>query len=592
MFRSRYLWKLYASYAFLILLTIAVVGALVAGRIEKDAMVEIDRRLESQTRLLRELAVGDLARGSELRHLQEKVHSLGREVGTRFTVIDASGVVLADSDQEPARMDNHRDRPELEAARREGIGTASRYSRTLQRSMRYLALPYEAAGDGADISGFVRAALPLTQVSGRLNQLRLLVALGGALAALVALLLGFFLARRFIQPLLSMTTAAESIAAGSYDQEVRIRSDDELGKLAGAFNTMSGRLRESLATLHADRGKLSAILASMAEGVVAVDRQEKVVHLNRAAGRLLRVEGNTALGRPVWEVTRIRQISEVLAESIRRDEAIQQVARIPGVSEQLIELHAAPLRSEDGELAGAVLLIDDVTQLRRLENMRQDFVGNVSHELKTPVTVIRGLVETMREDPELPPAMRERFLAKVADQTLRMSSIVTDLLSLSRLESEVDPELEPLELEDPVEDACAALQPSIDAKSLTLELTQPKDSLMVQGEHEMLREAVGNLIGNAVKYSPRGGTIHIRLLQKGKRAVVEVQDHGIGIEPRFQERIFERFFRVDKARSRELGGTGLGLAIVKHTAHRLGGTISLTSQPGAGSTFRLELPLV
>jgi two-component system phosphate regulon sensor histidine kinase PhoR len=588
--RFRFVWKLFAGFAVLILVTAGIVGFLVSGFVERETLATVDRQLENEAGLLHDLAADGLAQPDDseaLRALREMVGTLGGSLGTRFTVMDAGGVVVADSAEDPWRMDNHATRPEILEAARTGLGTASRFSRTVEQRMRYLAVPLEH--DGARL-GFVRTSLPLTLLEERLRHLRGLVLLGTLIAVAAGLALSGLLAPRFTRPLRAMATRAESIAQGAYAQRVAVTSHDELGQLAVAFNTMSEELHRSAATLAADRNKLTAILSSMVEGVVAVDRDERIVHVNKVAGRLLELDREDSVGRPIWEATRVREVTEILSETLRTQEICHRRSYLPGSPNRCLDLRASPLRAH-GDLVGAVLVLHDLTRLQHLEAMRRDFVGNVSHEVKTPVTVIRGLVETLIEDPELETSLRQRFLGKIGRQAARLSSLVTDLLSLSRLESEERPlELSPLDVRDVLEESLRAIDPAGEARRITLNADWSEEPLFVDGDDEALRQAVSNLLDNAVKYSPEGSQVTLRARQNGGQVVIEVADEGPGIEPRHHERLFERFYRVDAARSRELGGTGLGLAIVKHTVLALGGEVAFESKPGEGSTFRITLP--
>ncbi|RMH22452.1 MAG: HAMP domain-containing protein [Acidobacteria bacterium] len=415
------------------------------------------------------------------------------------------------------------------------------------------------------------------------------------LAALVGLALAGAAGYLVSRSIRRLAAAAEALAAGDYEREVPVDRGDELGRLARAINALRARSRQQLETLTLEHDRLMAILRSMGEGVVAVDREERVVHMNQVAGRLLATVPEQALGRPIWEVTRIREIAEVLAETLAQEAPAQRAVHLPGRSDRILELRATPLRNGDaGGLRGAVLVIDDVTRLRRLETVRQDFVGNVSHELKTPITAIRGLVESILDDPRMPPAVARDFLGKIRQQSERLSILVTDLLSLSRLDAGAGGlKLEPVDAREPVLDSIHALQPSSEAKGVRIDAELPGEPLLVLGEAELLQEAVRNLLDNAIKYSPAGGRVALRLRAEEEpepAVVIEVEDRGPGIEKRHQERIFERFYRIDKARSRALGGTGLGLAIVKHVARALGGEVAVDSEPGAGSTFRIRLP--
>ncbi len=587
--KSRFLWKLYAGYALLIFLATGLIGGLVATRIESETLAETDRHLQSESMLLRDIAKNALS-GPQAAGLQERVSTLGQEVGTRFTIIRADGTVVADSQERPQAMDNHGNRPEVLLARDKGIGTATRFSKTLHQSMRYLAVPIEGE---QGIVGYARAALALTVLSERLEQLRTLVLISALVATAVALLLGFLHARRVTMPLTELAAATEAIAGGDYKSRVEAYSNDELGDLARSFNTMGAALERSSSIMRADRNKLTAILSSMAEGVVAVDRDERVVHMNRVAGRMMGLNPQEALGKSIWELTRIPELLEALREILRREELVHRGVHLVGPQDRIFELNGTPLDAGGGMVAGAVLVLEDITQLRRLETMRRDFFANVSHELKTPITVIRGMVETLLDDPEVPLEVRERFLGKVREQSDRLATLVNDLLSLSRLESGgIEATLAPLDIRGVVEESIDSLLPTAEGRRINLMLQMPADPVVIEGEDEALLQAVNNLVDNALKFTSEGGSVWVRLRGDGVLAEIEVEDNGPGIETHHLERIFERFYRVDKARSREVGGTGLGLAIVKHTVRALQGEVTVKSTPGKGTTFRMHFPQV
>lgn len=589
MLHSRFLWKLYAGYALLILLTTGLIGSLVAARIESETLADTDRRLQSESILLRDLAKSGLADPAAVQ-LQERVRTLGQETSTRFTILRGDGLVLADSEENPAVMDNHGDRPEVLAALDTDLGTSTRFSKTLHQRMRYLALPIK--DEQGVVLGYSRAALALTVLTERLSQLRNVVLVSAFVATAVALLLGFLHARRVTLPLSEMAAVAEAIAGGDYQSRVETSSTDELGDLARSFNTMSTALARSIATVRADRNKLTAVLSSMVEGVVAVDRDERVVHMNRVAGRLMGVDPEAALGQPIWEVTRIPELLETLGDALRREELVHRRVCLVGTPDRILELNATPLDAGGGLVAGAVLVLDDVTQLRRLETMRRDFFANVSHELKTPITVIRGMAETLLDDPEAPPEVHQRFLKKIRNQSDRLANLVNDLLSLSRLESGGVGTLDCLDVCEVVEESIDALLPAAQGRQVALMVQLPNQAVTIEGEEESLRQAVNNLVDNALKYTQKGGSVWVRVRGDGAMAEIEVEDDGPGIESRHLQRIFERFYRVDKARSREIGGTGLGLAIVKHTVRALGGEVAVESTPGQGTVFRIRLPQV
>ena len=594
----RLLWKLSLGFGSLMVLTTAGVGLLVAERVENASREETELGLRSEAALLRDLVQASPAlrgRGADPA-LQEHVARLGRELGVRFTVLARDGAVVADTQRDPAELENHLGRPEIQAARATGLGTSTRESASVHDRLLYLAVPILDPASGREPIGYARVSLPLSEVDRRVHMVR-----GAALAAtglgLLATLLATFLMARYVtRPLTTVTEGALEIAAGRPAPHLGVDSADELGALARAFNAMSEELRGRLETITTDRNKFQAILASMVEGVVAVDRAGRVVHLNEVAGRLLGVNPFGSIGRPLHEVARRPEMEAALRRTL--DDAQPSTAEVSQGVEQAVRLHSTPLRTGDGQVTGALLVIHDVSELRRLERVRRDFVANVSHELKTPLTAIQCLVENLLDDQEMPTPQRQRFLEKVDNQTRRLTSLVKDLLVLSRVESEESALVSvPMDLRLPIEDSVAALQGTAEEKRITLKKELPAQPVTIRGDREGLRQVVDNLLGNALTYTPAGGRVVVRLRLEAPaagaapQALLEVADTGIGIEAEHQERIFERFYRVDKGRSREMGGTGLGLSIVKHVTIAHQGEVSLQSEPGRGSTFRVALPL-
>ncbi len=588
MIPRRFVWRLYAGYVLLILLTATLIGFFVSRNIAAQSLHDLEADLRTKTlflgRIYRDARVeGDLA------SLQGLVRRMGEESGSRLTAIAPDGTVIADSEADPAQMDNHAARPEILEASRAGHGSSTRFSATVRRNMMYYAA---AVREGEGTIGFVRAAVPVVDVSRRIAHVRDVIIAIASLSSIVALFLGFLIARRVTGPLREMTAAAMAVAGGDYEHEFRVRSSDEIGALGGAFNTMIGQLRSRMETIVLDRNKLLAILSGMVEGVVAIDREEKVLHLNLAAARLLEVDRDAAIGQRIADVTGVEEIRETLKRALgeAREITLETKLRV-AAGKRRIEMRASPLRDSDDRLAGAILVFNDVTELRRLEAVRRDFVANVSHELKTPVTAIRGLVETLLDDAEMPADRKEDFLRRVRDQSLRLSSLITDLLTVSRVESrEWAPELERIDLRETARRSLAGLRPVGEAKPLTMEADLPDAPVHAYADADAMRQIVDNLLDNAVKYTPAGGRVRVRVRAEGDFGIVEVEDTGVGISPKVHTRIFERFYRVDKARSREVGGTGLGLAIVKHLVMAQGGSVSVESDLGVGSTFRVRMP--
>lgn len=390
---------------------------------------------------------------------------------------------------------------------------------------------------------------------------------------------------------------ARASTLGSPAPQGEAGSGDELARLEVFLEENEARFLEQVEQLKAERNRLTAVLGGMVEGVVAIDRDRRVLHLNAVAANWFgRAGPELAVGRPIYELSRQPEISGALIEAMEKRTQVSRtfgLVRLAGEERNRFELNASPLlssRRDDEVVEGAVAVIHDITELERLESVRRDFVSNVSHELKTPLTAIHGYVETLLEADPIDGPTRGRFLRKIRRQSNRLSALVADLLTLSRIESSTEPPEKILDLRSPAGEVLNLLAPASEERGLELVAEFPESAVEVLGEEEAIRQALSNLVDNAVKYSSAGGRVIVRLQARNGRAVLEVEDEGPGIASEHLDRIFERFYRVDRARSRELGGTGLGLAIVKNVARRHGGGVEVESERGRGSTFRLWLP--
>ncbi len=600
MIRSRLLWKFYAGYVLLILLTAGSVGALVSSQTKrqdlKDQREVLERNAKNWSRTLEPKLVRYLdGDSSHLADLQARVIEYGKLSNQRITVIDPEGRVLADSDGDPSTMDNHLSRPEVSLALvdKSSIGITTRHSDTLQAE--YLYVAFAAYDEDNQHLGFIRTSLPMSQVSQRLAALTQKLIIAALVSALFALILGFLFAQRIVAPILKMTRVVQEMAAGNYRQRLAIASSDEIGELTEAVNLMARQLGDRVDTITRENNKLLAVLGGMVEGVVAVDCDEKVVLMNEVAARLLETPLDQYQHKRLWEVTRFREVADAVNQVLSTRHAVKSESRkFIRAEERVLELYAAPLVDGEGELAGAVVVLHDATELRRLGALRQEFVSNVSHELKTPITAIQGMIETLLEDPEMPQPLSQRFLERTRDQAARLAALVTDLLTLARLddgEKQEYLEKHPLDVREPIEEAFRSLELEAEKGQVSLELSLPDEPVRVVADQEALRQVSSNLITNAIKYTPPGGDVWVRVFVDSGVAVIEVEDTGVGIEERDRARIFERFYRVDKARSREVGGTGLGLSIVKNLCLAHGGEVSVESTVGRGSVFRARFPL-
>ncbi len=588
MIRPRIFLKIFLSTTVLVVLTGLVAFMLASANAREDVREETRVRLRHQLELLHELfAPAPPTEYSD--GLQERMRDLAGRTEMRITIVRPDGLVLADSHKDPRGMDNHADRPEIQASYAQRYGESIRQSETLGQEMVYIARAIPAPGPDAVLC--VRASQALVHLEPRMGSLRdtLLGSLGFAL--LVGFFGAWFLARRVAKPLQTVSEAAAAIAEGDYARRVPITTQDEVGDLGTAFNAMAGRLEQEVTTIRRDQRELRAILRGMVEGVVAIDTEERVVLMNEAACAILGVEEAEAAKRPIWESIRIPPVTAALAAAVKKQSVQTSKVRLPrGASDRIVNLHASPLVGDGGVARGAVIVLDDVTEREQVEAIRRDFIANASHELKTPLASVRGLVETILDDDAMDVGVRQGFLERVLRQVHRLGDLVQEMLQLSRLETQgARVATRAWDARDALREVVDDVQPLSRERNISVTASLPEEPCPVLAEPEALRRIVGNLLDNAVKYSTEGGTVKLRAAPQQGDLVIEVQDDGPGIPSEKHQRIFERFYRVDEGRSRELGGTGLGLAIVKHLVQALGGRIELESEPGQGSTFRVTL---
>ncbi|MGH2765589.1 MAG: ATP-binding protein [Actinomycetota bacterium] len=502
--------------------------------------------------------------------LQPAARAIGRESGVRITVIRTDGVVLADSARDPAVIENHGDRPEVRDALTGKIGVSSRISETVGQPYRYVALPPR---DGA----MIRVALPLAIVEERLARVRLVVVGGAAVAALIGVGAVWLVARGLSRPVREMTEWVSRMSEGDLGARVPLDGTAELAILARTLNRMADDLEERIEEIGRDRQQREAVLSAMEEGVVLVGSDDRLGYANPAASRLLGALPNALRGLTPPALRTLVEETRAAGEPADREFEVSFPPRI-------LRASTVPLQA-----AGEVLVVlRDVTAARRVEAMRRDFVADASHELKTPSAAIQAAAETVERAVGEDPEAAARFAGQLRRDAVRLSRIVSDLLDLSRLETE-RPVLESVRLDRVALDEAERLRGVAEEAGISLDVDV--EPVAVRGAARDLALLVRNLLDNAVRYTSSGGRVSVVLTGRDGRARLEIEDSGIGIPTRDLPRIFERFYRVDRARSRETGGTGLGLSIARHVAERHGGRIEAESELGRGSTFRVSLPL-
>ena len=589
MLKKRLLWQLFPSYLLITVAALLAVTWYTSHSLRKFYHNQVSNDLQARARLVEQQILPSLKKQSF-----QEIDSLCKKIGpissTRITVILPDGEVIADSDKAISMMENHADRPEFEQALQKGSGRSLRFSNTLGTNMMYLALPVIEQNR---ILAVVRTSIPATAVDQQLKDIYKKIIWAGLVVAACAAVVSLIISRRISRPVEQMKETAKRFASGQLELRVPIPETAELADLARTLNEMARQLRDRINTITKQRNESEAILSSMAEGVLAVDGKGHIVSINKAAAIFLSIDPAQAQQRNVEEVIRNVEIQQFIQKTLDSRQATEMDIFLPTEDGHFFRFLGASLADCGGSRCGAVIVLNDMTRIRRLEKVRRDFVANVSHELKTPVTSIKGFVETLLDGAVNEPGQARHFLEIIARHADRLNAIIEDLLNLSRLEDDDKKRKISFEktLLKPVLTVAVGLSKiKAEEKQIKIDLNCD-ENIKSTINAALLEQAIANLLDNAVKYSEQGGEVKINVRQEDKEIAVSLQDNGCGIEKKYLSRIFERFYVVDKARSRKLGGTGLGLAIVKHIAQVHSGYVTVDSSPGKGSTFTIHLPV-
>jgi len=561
-----------------LLVTLAIV---LPGRVEPYLVERLATELKQEALLVRDTL-------ERFVRSEPEIHNYANQIGAildrRITVIAPDGRILGDNSAASAQMENHNGRPEVQQARSNGYGRSIRPSQTLGTEMLYVAVPFRTPS--AEM-GVVRLSLDYQVIRQSGAEMRHVIYWLSLVAFSITAALAYFLSHRFSLSAAEMARSAHRVASGDLEARAPIRGSLELRTLGRAFNGMTERLISQIRDGAAERQKLQAILEGMREGVLMTDPRGKVEFMNPSCYEMFSLK-HPAEGRRLSEVVRQSDLAKAVQQAVASRE-----------SQQLeIELHAArkillaslhPVLQED-RAKGVVVVFLDVTELRRLESVRKDFVANVSHELRTPLTSIQGYAETLLEHPHLDAPIRDNFISIIDKQARWLTNLIEDLLKLSSLESgRAEAETETVDIAEVAQSVTVSMQNLFDAKSITC-TCEANGNAKARANRRGVEQILYNLLDNTLKYTPQGGSVQVRVGRNEDRVEIAVQDTGIGIPAEDVPRIFERFYRVDRSRSRKLGGTGLGLAIVKHVLQQQGGTIRVESRLDEGSTFIFQLP--
>jgi two-component system phosphate regulon sensor histidine kinase PhoR len=579
--------RLMLALAVLVVCVTGLSGFWVDRAVRAREQTHIETWLASSARAVAELVRGEPFDPAHAAELGELARRASTAVGARVTLIAPDGSVVADSDVPAdgiASVPNHADRPEVAAALAGRLGSDTRRSDTVGRSALYLAVPRAPPSP----PGVVRLGADLSSVDAAVAGLRSTLLVGGVVALVAALVLSWFFSRALLRPLWAFHAALGRLSAGDLGARVRWRANDELGDLARAIDRMAEDLERSREAIIAERDRLAAVLRVMVEGVLVVDAEERIVLANPRLRELLGIRGEIEGLRPL-AAFRNADVDDALREALAASESvpIHREITLSGPERRVLAVHAASFAIGDSK--GAVAVFHDMTEVRRLETVRRDFVANASHEIKTPLTAIRGFAETLLSN-DLAERDARNYLEIILRHSERLSRLVEDLLELSRLESgKVTLQPEPLDVGALATKLCRELEPRLHERRVSVRI-HAEGAPRAFADARAVEQILQNLLDNALKYSDPEREIELRVSADDDFVRVDVADQGIGIPEADRARIFERFYRVDRARSRDQGGTGLGLSIVKHLVQASGGDVWVESSPGAGSTFAFTLP--
>lgn len=580
---------------------LGLAAALTMGQIFKSSHIAtLEDNMVREIRLLETTfdfkATGADGQPSEevFQYYSQEAHQIGNLTDSRVTFIEKDGTVIGDSESDPHTMNNHMDREEIRAAAAGGVGSAIRYSATLDKNMLYIAAPVQA---GNLFDGYIRLSMSLEAVEVGVRNAWTVMGISLLILFLVAAVVSYRVASGLTKPLEHITVVANRISRLDYGARVRLERRDEIGELGKAIDNMADSLEKQLKIIRDNEDLLQSVLANMTGGMLMVNSLGNVALVNRFAEEVLGVSSKRLTGKSYHELKRHYELTKLLGEGLRRKERIHDEQTLYDPEPRLIQIDGVPMFEDDDTYRGMLFLIQDISNIRRLERMRSEFVANVSHELKTPIAAVKGFAETLLGGGVQDEQTSRAFLQIIYDESERLNRLIGDILELSKIESKRSPlNFSPIHLQPFFDTIREMLNSSAAKKNITMEMNVPEEMFM-EADEDRLRQIFVNLISNAVNYTQDGGKVRLTVEEKisengEERILFHVRDTGMGIPKKDLPRIFERFYRVDKARSRSSGGTGLGLSIVKHLVDLHRGTVTVESEVNIGTTFTVNLPLL
>jgi len=580
--------KLFLPFLLIVLIPLLAFSRYAGFSMRRFYLEHTATNLEARANLLKEQVTHYLLAGDE-RNIDLLCKHAGKSSDTRITVMQISGKVLGDSEKDPVEMVNHSDRPEFVKAMAGETGIFTRYSDTLREPMMYLAILLTE--DGKPV-GVLRTSVSISAIDRQLEIIQKRTSLGVLVIALLAVCASLLFSRYISRPLEKIREGAGRFAKGDLSYRLPVFASAETETLAKTMNEMAANLDERMQTIIRQRNELEAVLSSMTEGVIAVNPEENIISVNQAAARMFHKQPSELLNPSVQETVRNPDFQRFLRISLLDKNPHEEDIFFHLKGETLLNTRSAPLKNAGGEYIGILIILNDVTRLRHLENMRRDFAANVSHEIKTPLTAIKGFTETLRTGALNNPEETARFVGIIENHTNRLIAIIEDLMKLSVIEQnsgDKNISLTECRVLPILSSAIQICRQKSDEKEIRILCSCDRD-LSAKANAALIEQAFVNLLDNAIKYSESGSSIEIEATKTDSEVTIAFRDHGIGIGREHLSRLFERFYRVDASRSRKLGGTGLGLAIVKHIVIANAGKVTVESTLGKGSRFVIHIP--
>lgn len=585
---KKLIWYILPTYFIVILISLVPVSIYTFNQVRSFYIDKKISELEERAYLVENQVHHQLLQNS-IGSLDSICHQLGTKSLMRITIILNDGSVIGDSDYESHLMDNHVNRPEVEIALNGKVGSSIRYSDTIEKDLLYVAVPFQT---GENFNGVIRTSVALTYIESTLQTLQNNLIYAGIVIALFAALISILVARRITNPINEMKQGVEKFASGDLAYRLPQQPSSELAKLAVSLNEMAAQLADKMKEIVEQKNEQQAVLESMVEGVLAVDKKKNIINFNQAAAEMFDIDNN-AIGNNIKDYIKNKDLQKLIAKALNQNNPVEEDIVIKKKQKYYLQGNGTVLKNAQGKIVGALIVLNDITRLRRLENIRQDFVANVSHEIRTPLTSIKGFAETLLDGAIKDSKEAKSFVEIIATQSDRLNAIIEDLLMLARLEQEGGREkldFSEVSLVTVLQSATQVCAPAAKKKHIKIKL-DIDENLKLKINPALFEQAIVNLVDNAIKYSPEEKQVCITTKITKKNTQIIVSDQGTGIEKKHLPRLFERFYRVDKARSRSLGGTGLGLAIVKHIAQVHNGKVGVESTPGSGSQFKIHIPL-